>query len=404
MFEPSQPIPLENNNNPRVLPYYTTMVRYSTYGIEKLPVKFSQPPHQVLGAAAGENRDENPIHILGDYSDGYRNTIDIPIGNNVITSSYEICSGPHDTRYCMKNSEQAFVEYASSRTDEAGVLSTHSYLTNDPQCSTHIHGSINTIIVYPKQQSNSHDDKSEENDEEEENKTKNIDTNPSTPPDPSLSGIEFVCTKGDDGHVMFIEIVKKNADSRKEEAKAGGLEVDYFDIFPTRSKLACHKDQMGGSIPLIFLRNPIITEGCPSNIKIPRNIGHVHVEKAYIDLNSPLNIMTRMMYNWIIRRKHNHMENPDVRVSNFMGRIKGMHVRFTNRTDEITYKMPHMIEQCNSLSDLEKEHTKSVYLRNKEDKRRRVEYVMSKILGFYKECIELGLEYLTGVADEGEVK
>ncbi|GJS64439.1 hypothetical protein Tco_0679003 [Tanacetum coccineum] len=39
--------------------------------------------------------------------------------------------------------------------------------------------------------------------------------------------------------------------------------------------------------------------------------------------------------------------------------------------------MPHKIKQYNSLSDLEKEHTKSVYLRNEEDKRRGVEYVMS---------------------------
>ncbi|GJW75165.1 hypothetical protein Tco_0134535 [Tanacetum coccineum] len=46
MFEHSQPIPLENDNNPRVLPYYTTTVRYSALGIVKLPVKFSQPPHQ----------------------------------------------------------------------------------------------------------------------------------------------------------------------------------------------------------------------------------------------------------------------------------------------------------------------------------------------------------------------
>ncbi|GJX29366.1 hypothetical protein Tco_0237445 [Tanacetum coccineum] len=37
-----------------------------------------------------------------------------------ITSSCEICSGPHDTQYCMENPEQAFVEYASSCTDEAG--------------------------------------------------------------------------------------------------------------------------------------------------------------------------------------------------------------------------------------------------------------------------------------------
>ncbi|GJV13638.1 MAK10-like protein [Tanacetum coccineum] len=39
-----------------------------------------------------------------------------------IASSCEICGGPHDTQYCMENLEQSFVEYASSRTDKAGVL------------------------------------------------------------------------------------------------------------------------------------------------------------------------------------------------------------------------------------------------------------------------------------------
>ncbi|GJV28398.1 hypothetical protein Tco_1384846 [Tanacetum coccineum] len=120
--------------------------------------------------------DENPIHTLGDYSklsqEGYRNTIELPDGNNVndprdfakpvkaislpqdvpstfdrrliefknqvqrlmeahlalnppfqvnkIAFSYEICSGPHDTQYCMENPEQAFVDYASSHTIKAG--------------------------------------------------------------------------------------------------------------------------------------------------------------------------------------------------------------------------------------------------------------------------------------------
>ncbi|GJW22887.1 hypothetical protein Tco_0033509 [Tanacetum coccineum] len=128
----------------------------------------------------------NPIRTLGDYSkpshEGYMNTIELPLGNNVdlalydneswndprdfaklvkaislpqdvpstsdhclielknqvqrlmeahlapmqptqvnkITSSCEICSGPHDTQCYMKNPEQAFVEYASLRIDEAG--------------------------------------------------------------------------------------------------------------------------------------------------------------------------------------------------------------------------------------------------------------------------------------------
>ncbi|GJW13834.1 DNA-directed DNA polymerase [Tanacetum coccineum] len=53
--------------------------------------------------------DENPIRTLGDYSkpshEGYKNTIELPVGNIV---------------YCMEDPEQAFIEYASSRTDEAG--------------------------------------------------------------------------------------------------------------------------------------------------------------------------------------------------------------------------------------------------------------------------------------------
>ncbi|GJZ58858.1 retrotransposon ORF1 [Tanacetum coccineum] len=156
-----------------------------------------------------------------------------------------------------------------------------------------------------------------------------------------------------------------------------------------------------------------------------------------------------MMYNWIMRRKLEHRENLNRGVSNFAGRIKGMHifignftyvidfmivkdmssiidlrmsqvvlgrpfieisnitydppegvVRFTNGTKEVAYKMPHKIKQYNPLSNLEKEHTKSVYLRNEEDKKRGVEYAMNKILGFYKECLELGPEYATGMDDE----
>nr|GFC09421.1 MAK10-like protein [Tanacetum cinerariifolium] len=39
---------------------------------------------------------------------------------NKITTTCEICSGPHDTQYCMEDLEQAFVEYVSSCIDEVG--------------------------------------------------------------------------------------------------------------------------------------------------------------------------------------------------------------------------------------------------------------------------------------------
>ncbi|GJT60057.1 hypothetical protein Tco_1003590 [Tanacetum coccineum] len=235
-----------------------------------------------------------------------------PTQVNKITTSCEICSGPNDTQYCMEDPEQAFIEYASSRTDEAGgkwytfkpeqnnfgdtynpswkshpylrigiqlhgisrrvmtnnqsnleadfkqqqsemtkktdtmfkaitdriaralpsdtvknpklstypVLSARSYPTEDLQCSTHMHGSINTITIHPKQQSDSHDDKPEENEEEEKSSQEDINTNPSAPPDPSIS---FITKK----------IVKKNDDFGKEEPEARGSEVEYFDISPT---------------------------------------------------------------------------------------------------------------------------------------------------------------------------
>ncbi|GJT18665.1 hypothetical protein Tco_0877371 [Tanacetum coccineum] len=47
-----------------------------------------------------------------------------PIQVNKITYSCDICSGPHDTQYCMENPEQAFVDYASSRTNEVGDFKT----------------------------------------------------------------------------------------------------------------------------------------------------------------------------------------------------------------------------------------------------------------------------------------
>ncbi|GJR82416.1 MAK10-like protein [Tanacetum coccineum] len=142
-------------------------------------------------------RDANPICTLRDYSipshEGYRNTIELPVGNNVaplrsdtirwndprdftkpvkvislpqdgpstsdrrlielenqvqrlmeahiapmqpnqvnkITSSCEICSGPHDTQYFMENPEQAFVEYVSSCTDKAGGLVSNFMASQD---------------------------------------------------------------------------------------------------------------------------------------------------------------------------------------------------------------------------------------------------------------------------------
>ncbi|GKB59056.1 hypothetical protein Tco_0915242, partial [Tanacetum coccineum] len=238
---------------------------------------------------------------------------------NKTTSSCEICSGPYDTQYCMENLEQAFVDYASSRTDEAGCK---WYTFKSEQKNLEKVRKLNSFLE-------------------------------SSDLVPRSSDTEFVCTK-DDGDIMFIEIIRKYDDSHEEghedegNTTIKGLEVEYFDTFPTRSELAYHKYLMSDRIPSLFLRNPIITEGCPSNLKIPCNIRHVHVKKAYIDLNSPLNVMTRMLYNWIMRRKLDLREDPNIRVSNFTGRIKGMHVFVGNFTYVIDFMI---VEDISSIVD-----------------------------------------------------
>ncbi|GJZ83573.1 hypothetical protein Tco_0648746 [Tanacetum coccineum] len=117
-----------------------------------------------------------------------------PIQVNKISSSCEICSGPHNTQYCMENLEEALVDYASSRTNKAGVLKAitnrisgalpsdtvknpklnvnpttsvlyaRSYQMEDPQCSSYIHSSINVITLCPKQPNKPYNDElNEEN-------------------------------------------------------------------------------------------------------------------------------------------------------------------------------------------------------------------------------------------------
>nr|GFA87127.1 retrotransposon Orf1 [Tanacetum cinerariifolium] len=232
-------------------------------------------------------------------------------------------------------------------------------------------------------QNTSYDDGGKENKEEEDN-PENTHVNLPTLPDPSAtfiikkvlkfnsffeslrlvppsSNIELNCTKEEDGDMMFIEIVPKDENSCKEEPKAGEQE----DALRT---LRDH-ETMGN---FTYVVDFMIIEDI-SFIIDPR-LSQVVLGKPFVEIS-------------------NMTHDPP----------KGV-VRFTNRDNEFFYKMPHKIEQYNSLLNLEKEHTKLVYLRNEKDKRRGGGYVMSKILEFYKECLELRPEYLTRIDDKGEVK
>ncbi|GJZ72051.1 MAK10-like protein [Tanacetum coccineum] len=69
-----------------------------------------------------------------------------PIQVNKIASSCEICSSPHDTQYYMENFEQAFVEYASSRIDEAGDARITRFESDFKQHQSEIANKLDTLL------------------------------------------------------------------------------------------------------------------------------------------------------------------------------------------------------------------------------------------------------------------
>ncbi|GKC06805.1 hypothetical protein Tco_0998415 [Tanacetum coccineum] len=75
-----------------------------------------------------------------------------PTQVNKITSSCENCSGPHGTQYCMENPEQAFVDYASSQTDETRKKRLSSLRAQLGQQQDDMISKINLLwkIVYEK--------------------------------------------------------------------------------------------------------------------------------------------------------------------------------------------------------------------------------------------------------------
>ncbi|GKD19556.1 hypothetical protein Tco_1208714 [Tanacetum coccineum] len=65
---------------------------------------------------------------------------------NKIAYSCEICSGPHDTQYCMKNPEQAFIKYASTRTDEAGDAKTSRFEADFKQYQSEVTNKLDAFL------------------------------------------------------------------------------------------------------------------------------------------------------------------------------------------------------------------------------------------------------------------
>ncbi|GJW29135.1 hypothetical protein Tco_0046010 [Tanacetum coccineum] len=315
-----------------------------------------------------------------------------PIQVNKITSSCKICSGPHDTQYCMENPEQAFVDYASSRTDKAGG----KWYTFKPEQN-------NLGYTY----------------------------NPSWKSHPNLRLVSNFMASQD------ARLFKFEADFKQQQSEM----TNKIDIV-----LKAITDRITGALPSDTVKNPKLNVNSTSPVLCARSyptvdpqcLTQIHgsintisicpkrssesqtgklEEEEQDDKDNSENINTNPSsphdpsVSFITKKKNDdsHKEEPEIGNFNYVTDfifVEDISSIIDPRLSQVVLGKP-FVEISNMThdppEDLEREHTKSVYLRNKEDKRRGVEYVMSKILGFYKECLQLGPEYASGIVDEGEV-
>ncbi|GKA31783.1 hypothetical protein Tco_0718150 [Tanacetum coccineum] len=227
--------------------------------------------------------------------------------------------------------------------------------------------------------------------------------------------------------------------------RRNNFEEELFkNRFPTEKELAYHKELLGEPKPPFSTLEPTIRRGGPWSLKIPCAIGTVYMGHAYIDLQSPINIMSRAYYNKIREKPFQARRNPyqPYMFCNFVRRDKNMHmfigcfiyvvdfmiledlgsiidsglskvvlgqpfahtskltydeslglIRFSQRDDEVVFRMPQRKKELDRVSPLEKDKFEAFFVDSLNVRKMRFKHVLEKRKRYYKACMNLGRNY-----------
>ena len=229
-----------------------------------------------------------------------------------------------------------------------------------------------------------------------------------------------------------------------EEKKEEEVDREYFDLYPTKEELAYHSNLIDNPRPSFIRIIPKVKRGDPNNIKIPCMIGYKFIANAYIDLESPINVMSRAVYNDIVNRQLESRRDPKHpgKICNFVGRVNELRVfvgnfifvadfmiledvvsaidcnlshvvlgrpfvedsrlkydklegtiQFANEHDKITYRMPSKMKEFRFVLQLDKDHISAFEDIPDDAKKRGMDYAWEKRSLYYKDCLHLGPRY-----------
>ncbi|GKE30184.1 protein kinase-like domain, concanavalin A-like lectin/glucanase domain protein [Tanacetum coccineum] len=93
-----------------------------------------------------------------------------------------------------------------------------------------------------------------------------------------------------------------------------------------------------------------VRTGNLNNVKFSCMIGHFDKKQAYLDMESPINVMSRLHYNWIMSKRLGPRRKPSNpgKICNFVGRVKGLKLFVGNFTYECDFMV---LEDTTSVID-----------------------------------------------------
>ncbi|GKB54538.1 hypothetical protein Tco_0905291 [Tanacetum coccineum] len=140
--------------------------------------------------------------------------------------------------------------------------------------------------------------------------------------------------------------VEEETEGETEEEEED--DPEHFDTFPTMKELRYHEWLLKNPRPP-WVKAKIRT-GNVNNVKFSCMIGQFNKEQAYLDLESPINIMSRLHYNWIMSNRLEPRRKPSnpKKNCNFVGRVKGLRVFVGNFTYECDFMV---LEDTTSVID-----------------------------------------------------
>ncbi|GJR25596.1 hypothetical protein Tco_1101828 [Tanacetum coccineum] len=144
---------------------------------------------------------------------------------------------------------------------------------------------------------------------------------PSSEPSYLEGELEFELVVGDEEVKELEEEVEEEFEEEEEED-----DLEYFNTFPTREELEYHEWLLKN--PRTSWVNARVRTGNLNNIKISCMIGHFLKRQAYIDLESPINVMSRLNYYWITSEGLESRRKPSnpKKICNFVGRVRRLKV------------------------------------------------------------------------------